>query len=123
MIGKIYTFNTPYYDRSTHQMSFKRRPALILSGPRSNDYTVLPVSKVTDATCIDPHYDIKIDPSVYPLSGLNCVSYVRIHKQTVLHRGSLGVYVGDLKTNYGDLYLEILERLEEFNSIVIDDAI
>ena len=123
MIGKIYCFLTPYYNASLGKMDYKKRPALIIGISDRSDYAVLPVSRVTNPVNLDLNYDIKIDPSVYPLSGLKFVSYVRTHKQTVFNAGELGSYVGDLKTDYEDLYLEILEKLEEYNGNLLSKAI
>ena len=40
--GKIYLFSMQFYDVKSGMMAFKARPALIMYGPRNNDYTVLP---------------------------------------------------------------------------------
>jgi uncharacterized protein YifN (PemK superfamily) len=96
---------------------------LILAGPRNNDYTVLPVSSISITKNIDPEYDIKLDPAVYPLLGLKKVCYIRTHKQTTVHMSSLTSCMGNLKTNYESLYIEIMEKLEKFNQEVVDSAI
>lgn len=44
--GKIYLFTMPFYDIRIGKMSYKARPAMVLYGPRNNDYTVLPVSTI-----------------------------------------------------------------------------
>lgn len=123
MIGKIYSFLTSCYNPTLHKMDYKKRPALIIGISDRSDYAVLPVSRVTNPINLDPNYDIKIDPSVYPLSGLKSISYVRTHKQTVCNAGELGPYIGDLKADYEDLYLEILEKLEEYNENLLSKAI
>ena len=123
MIGKIYSSLTPYYDIKTGQNKFKKRPVLIISGPRNNDYTVLPISRISKKENIDPHYDVEVSPEEYPKLNLNTVSYVRTHKQTVIHRGSLGGEIGDLRTEYEALYRTILERLEEFNAYILESAL
>lgn len=123
MIGKIYSTVFPYYDSKTQKNSFKKRPVLIIGGPRNNDYTVLPISTVTKKANLDSEYDLEINPANYPLLHLDKLSYVRVHKQTTVHKVSLTSIIGDMKTEYADLYLNVLEKLEEFNKITIDNAL
>lgn len=123
MIGKIYSTVFPYYDSKTQKNSFKKRPVLIIGGPRNNDYTVLPISTVTKKANLDSEYDLEINPANYTLLHLDKLSYVRVHKQTTVHKVSLTSLIGDMKTEYADLYLNVLEKLEEFNKITIDNAL
>ena len=123
MIGKIYSTVFPYYDSKTQKNSFKKRPVLIIGGPRNNDYTVLPISTVTKKANLDSEYDLEINPANYPLLHLDKLSYVRVHKQTTVHKVSLTSLIGDMKTEYADLYLNVLEKLEEFNKITLDNAL
>lgn len=123
MIGKIYSTVFPYYDSKTQKNSFKKRPVLIIGGPRNNDYTVLPISTVTKKANLDSEYDLEINPANYPLLHLDKLSYVRVHKQTMVHKVSLTSLIGDMKTEYADLYLSVLEKLEEFNKRTIDNAL
>ena len=37
MIGKIVSSITPFYDNRLGMNSFKKRPVLIIGGPRNND--------------------------------------------------------------------------------------
>ena len=111
MIGKIYSSVTPFYDSKKGMNSFKRRPVLIINGPRNNDYTVLPVSTVTHTEHIDSEYDVRVEPDKYPKLNLNRISYIRTHKQTTVHR------------EYEDLYLSVLEKLESFNKMVMENAL
>ncbi|MGN0373443.1 MAG: type II toxin-antitoxin system PemK/MazF family toxin [Enterocloster sp.] len=123
MIGKIYSSVTPFYDSAKGMNSFKCRPVLIISGPRNNDYTVLPVSTITHKEHVDPDYDVKVEPAEYPKLNLNRISYIRTHKQTVVHHASLVRQIGDLKTEYEELYLTVLEKLESFNKLVMNHAL
>ncbi len=123
MIGKIYWSVFPYYDRKAGKNSFKKRPVLIISGPRNNDYTVLPVSSVSIKSNLDLEYDIEIDPSTYPALGLLKTCYVRTHKQTIVHQAALTTMIGDMKTDYEDLYLDIMMTLEKFNKTVLDSSL
>ena len=96
---------------------------MIIGGPRNNDYTVLPISTVTKKANLDSEYDLEINPANYPLLHLDKLSYVRVHKQTTVHKVSLTSLIGDMKTEYVDLYLNVLEKLEEFNKGTIDRAL
>lgn len=40
-----------------------------------------------------------------------------------MHQASLTKEIGDLKKAYGDLYLLVVEKLENFNKTVIDNAL
>ena len=123
MIGKIYTSVVPFFDNKLHRNSFKARPVLIIAGPRNNDYTVLPISTVSRKENLDPVYDIQIVPQDYPKLGLDKVSYIRVHKQTVVHTASLHKEIGDLKEDYQEKYLEILGKLEEYNQELLEAAL
>ena len=96
-------------------MSFKTRPALVIAQADCGDYVILPVSTITHKGNIDPDFDIPIDPSVYPKLNLNKISYVRTHKQTIAHRASIISVISDLRTEYEELYLEILIKREDFS--------
>lgn len=123
MIGKIYKARTPYYNQATRTMSYKARPALVLAKADSDDYVVLPVSSISIRANIDPVYDVEIDPSLYPKLNLTHISYVRTHKQTIVHRANLRDEIGDLKSEYEDLYIEILEKREAFSSSITQQAL
>ncbi|MBR1693460.1 MAG: type II toxin-antitoxin system PemK/MazF family toxin [Lachnospiraceae bacterium] len=123
MIGKLYWSLTPYYDSRMRKNSFKKRPVLIIAGPRNNDYTILPISTISNKANLDTYYDIEVKPTVFPLLNLKQVSYIRVHKQTTVHRASLTSQIGNLKDDYEDLYLEVLEKLEEYNQDIMEQAI
>lgn len=125
MIGKIYRSITDYYDLPTNTTKKKSRPVLILSNPRNNDYTVLPLSTIGRRENVDLEYDIKLDPTLFPKLRLNKVSYIRTHKRLVVHRASLDITssLGDIKTDYPDLYLEIIEKMMNYNNIIEEEAL
>lgn len=123
MIGKICKARTPFYDNLRGKMSIKTRPVLIIAKADSNDYVVLPVSSITYPANIHPKYDIKVEPSLYPKLKLNKTSFIRTHKQTVIYRSDIGDKIGDLKSDYEDLFLEILVMREEFSKLVAAQAI
>ena len=122
-IGEIRKTLTPFYDSKQKKMSIKSRPALIIAQADTDDYVVLPVSRITRQSNRDATYDIKIDPVDYPLLNLNAVSYIRTHKQTVIHQAEIGDLIGELKSNYEDLYLLILERRENFSEEITNQSL
>ena len=123
MIGKIYWSVFPYYNSKTGKRDFKKRPVLVISGPRNNDYTVLPISSVSIKNNLDPEYDVEINPANYPSLGLTKICYIRTHKQSVVHQASLTSKLGDLKEDYQELYLKVLLKLEEFNKDVLNNSL
>lgn len=123
MIGKIYTSITPFYNVAKRENSYKKRPVLIIGGPRNNDYTVLPVSTVKNKNNLDVEYDVEVVPEKYPLLNLTQLSYIRAHKQITVHQAALTSQIGDLKNDYKDLYLKVLEKWERFNKNILDDAL
>lgn len=123
-IGEIRYSTTPYYNIQTHTNDFKKRPVLIIGEADSSDYTVLPLSRITNQNMIDPNFDIKIIPQNYPKLTLTAVSYVRTHKQTVVNKASImGRVIGDVKKDYPTLFREIMNKLQEFNEQIRANAI
>lgn len=123
MIGEIRKTFLPFYDTNNHKMSVKCRPALVIAQSDNDDYVVLPVSRITRQANRDMNYDIPVNPQLYPALGLSCFSYVRTHKQTTVHMGEVGDKIGDMKADYEDLYLFILEKREEFSTEITRQAI
>ena len=123
MIGEIRAVLAQYYDSAKGKMAFKARPALIIAQADSSDYVVLPVSRVTRKENLHPVYDIEITPAQYPDLHLPSVSYVRTHKQIVVHSGEIGSVYGNMKTSYEELYLTVLEKREAFSREITDQAL
>lgn len=123
MIGEIRKALTPFYDQHAGRVSVKSRPVLVIAQADTDDYVVLPVSTVSHRQNIDPVYDIEINPVDYPHSNLTRVSYVRTHKQTIVHRGSIADKICDLKSEYQDLYLKIVEKREQFSTEITNQAL
>lgn len=121
MIGKICSISTPYYDSRERQMKIKSRPALIIAQADISDYNVLPISKISDKSKIDPVYDIPIDPNKYPKLNLSVYSYIRTHKQTVTNKSQISKIWGDLKEDYPELYVAIADKIEKYNKYIIDN--
>ena len=63
-----------------------------------------------------------IDPEKYPLSNLIKISYVRTHKQIIVHAAEITDEICDLRTSYPQLYSEILSKREEFSREITRQA-
>lgn len=118
MIGKIYSSVIPFYDSINRKNSYKKRPVLIIYGPRSNDFTVLPISTITKRQNLDAEFDIELNPSKYPNLNLVKQCFVRVHKQTTVHQASLTTQIADLKQEYPELYRLIITKLSSFNDLI-----
>lgn len=123
MIGKACVSLFQYYDSKTRTMKFKGRPILIIGQADPTDYVVLPISTVSDPTKIDSEYDLQLLPSDVPKMNFKTTSYVRTHKQTVIHAGEVSRQIVDFKAEYEDLYLQILAKVEKFQKEMLDKAL
>ena len=123
MVGKIYTSITPFYDVKSQKNSFKSRPVLIIGDIRNDDYTVLPISKVSKRQYLDSKYDVSVKMAEYPNLNLTCDSYIRVHKQTTVHKTLIRNFITDLQEEYEDLYISVLSLLEERNAELLNDAL
>ena len=123
MIGKAYVSVFKYYDNKTNKMAFKRRPVLIVGQADSNDYVILPISSVSNQNNIDSYYDIPIEIADVPLMNLTKKSYIRTHKQSVVHIGELTKEIVDFRREYADIYLTVLTKMEEFQKELISNAL
>lgn len=120
MIGKAYKSRTPYYDRVSRTQKIKSRPCIIIGKADSTDYVILPISRITDSSKIDPTYDIPLDKATFTF--LNDDSYLRTHKQTVVNISSLKDELSDFKVSYENTYLEALAKVEQFQKQLITNA-
>lgn len=123
MIGKAYVSTFPFYDNKAHKMSFKNRPVLIVGQADSNDYVILPISRITNQNNIDSYYDVLLEPADVPLMKLKQRSYVRTHKQSIVHNGELTKEIADFRNAYSDKYLDIISRMEEFQKKLVSNAL
>ena len=112
MIGKIYISMVEFYDVKNQKNSIKARPVLILSNVRNNDFTVLPISTISNTQNIDGDYDIEVNPQIYQKLNLKKMSYIRTHKRIYLHQASVDKtkILGDIKNDYPDLFSKILDN-------------
>lgn len=104
-------------------MEFKNRPVLIVGQADRTDYVVLPISRVTNYANLENNYDIPIEPSDVPLMNLKQRSYIRTHKQSVIHLGELTKEIVDFKKEYPDIYIDIIAKMEEFQKNMINQAL
>ena len=123
MIGKAYVSTFQFYDNRNHRMSFKNRPVLVVGQADVTDYVILPISRVTNSVNIDSEYDYCINPQDVPLMNLTQVSYIRTHKQCVVYLGELTKEIVDFKTEYPDIYIDVIAKMEEFQKKLIDRAL
>ncbi len=122
MIGCMCISVFPYYDNKTHTNSFKKRPVLVIGQADGGDYVCLPVSRVTRSEHIDRIYDIEINPATVPLANLKQRSYIRTHKQSVVHKATLVKAVVDFKTEYAGIFQEVLDKVELFQVTMLTAA-
>ena len=104
-------------------MGFKKRPVLLIAQADTDDYNIIPISRVTNRHNLDSVYDVMIDPAVYPNAGLAELSFARTHKQTTVHTGEIDGHISDLKSVYPDLYLYILEMREQYSAEITEQAL
>ena len=55
--------------------------------------------------------------------NLSQVSYIRTHKQSVVHAGELTREIVDFKKEYPDKYVDVIAKMEEFQKSIIDNAL
>lgn len=122
--GTVCLTKFPYYDTNTCSRAFKSRPVVIIGKADYSDYTVLPISSVSISANIDPFYDVEIKSSQYPSLNLSKnVSYVRTHKQTTINEKDIVQTLGNVKAAYPDLFLTILEKVEQSSVKLIANAL
>lgn len=123
MIGKAYVSTFQFYDNRNHRMSFKNRPVLVVGQADVTDYVILPISRVTNSANLDMDYDFKVEPQDVPMMNLTQTSYIRTHKQSIVHAGELTKEIVDFKNEYPDKYIDVIAKMEEFQKKLIDKAL
>ena len=122
MIGKVYKSIVPYYDRSARKQSFKSRPCLIIGQADVGDYVVLPISTIPNRINVNPTYDIEIDPAKFSKINLTRISYIRTHRMVSIPIQQIdsSIIIGDLKSDYEELFLRIVEKVEQFHNEIME---
>ena len=122
MIGEMYISSIDFYDVRSKTTRKKARPVLVVGGPRNNDYTVLPVSTISNRQMVDPDYDILIGPAERSILNLDRECFVRAHKQTTVHQAQLIRKIGDMRSDLPDFYIYVIEKMEQHQNEIIDHA-
>lgn len=122
-VGKAYWAVVQYYDSASSEMKFKKRPIIVIGKADNNDLVVLPISSITKRYNRNAKYDYQIDPIDYPKLRLKHTSFIRTHKQTVLHEAEIVTEICDFKNEYEEAFLEIITRVSEFQEGLINDAL
>ena len=78
----------------------------------NDDFVVLPLSTITHQNKKDINFDIEVSSTNYPLLNLSKISYIRTHKQLIIHKTNFYYEICNLKTIYPDLFIEILLKIE-----------
>ena len=64
-----------------------------------------------------------MNPEKYPDLKLKKVSYIRTHKQTIVHRAEILGTISSLKEDYKDLYEKVIETWSEFQYEVLNESL
>ena len=122
MIGMVCTSVFQYYDSSQKKMAFKGRPILVIGKADAGDYVALPISRVTKKENLHKRYDYRIDPASYEKLNLKAISYIRTHKQSIVHEGEITRQLVDFRKEYPAAYKEVIKLVEEFQKELIRKA-
>lgn len=122
-IGKAYWAVVQYYDCASSQMKFKKRPIIVIGRADKNDFVVLPISSITKRYNRSVKFDYQIEPMDYPELKLKHTSFIRTHKQTVLHDAEIVSEICDFKKEYEEAFLEIIARVSEFQEDLVNSAL
>lgn len=113
-VGKIYPSILPYFDKRERKIKYKSRPILIIAEPIGIDteYTVLPVSTISNQAFYNPLYDTELLPRNFPNLSISRKSFVRSHKQTTVYKSTIDFKqcIGDIKKSYPETYYEIVNK-------------
>ena len=123
MIGKAYLSVVDYYDIKTRSTRKKARPVLVVAGPRNNDYTVLLISTVSNRVNLDAEYDLLIDQQSREILNLPQECFIRTHKRMPIHVSQLIKEKGDMEGSLPDLYLAALEKMEQYQKLISQQAL
>ena len=65
--------------------------------------------------CLTQYYDVRLQRN-------SIISYVRIHRIVSIPRQQIdtSVIIGDLKLDYEELFLEIVEKVEQFHNEIME---
>lgn len=127
-VGKLYPSYFRYKDPKTKSIKFKSRPILIIAEPTGQfdtEYIVLPVSTLSNPIFFEKEFDIQLKVCDYSKLSISRDCYVRTHKQTTMYRSNIDFHkcIGDLKTDYPEVFSLILKKLRDYENGIIEKAI
>ena len=119
LIGKVVISRYPYYNSEKGEINFKARPMLVIGREKYTfpcDLITLPLSRVTIKQNLHSTFDIRLDDKECNTLNLNSMtSFVRVHKQTVVHSKDVSSnVVADLKGLLPQKYMFIKEAHNSF---------
>ena len=82
------------------------RPVLVIGIADTGDCNILPLSRVNEKENVNEDFDIKLNPADFPKLKLKYESYVRVHKQNVIHSGNFDLYVGDMANDFSSVNID-----------------
>lgn len=92
-VGKILNSRMPYFNAVSKSIQYKARPVLVLYAEKAqgaSDFTVLPISSISNKINVNAVYDLPLDSRIYPnLCLKRPISYVRTGKIHTLHSSNL----------------------------------
>lgn len=119
MIGKVYITAVNFYDVKSNTVRRKTRPVLVVGGPNENDYTVLPISSISNRANLNAYYDILVPTHDQSILNLRRECFIRTHKQMPVHAAELIHEIGNMKRDCHDLYADVLSKMDEFQKEII----
>ena len=125
-IGKLYNVIIPFYDKASHRVLVKARPCMILDEPKGRDkeYVILPISSSLNKKYYNECFDVLLCKDDYPKLELVKDSYLRTHKQTTAYEPNIDFKrcLGDLKEDYSDTFIMILDKVKEYDEYKIKSS-
>lgn len=125
-VGNIYPSILPYFNKKEKKIKYKSRPVLIIAEPIGLDteYTVLPVSTISNQAFYNSLFDTELLPDEYPELMISRKSYIRSHKQTTVYKSIIDFdqCIGEMKRFYPETYYQVIEKLEKFNQSISENC-
>lgn len=119
-VGDIRTSRFKFFNVKTNRLEFKSRPILIIGCEKetgSCDFTVLPISSISNPANIIPEFDIFISRQSFPNLGLTRDSFCRTSKVSTVNSNDVGVQrISSLSDSYPELYKDVQSKFYLFSS-------
>lgn len=119
-IGKITNTKFPFYDVKNKKVRYKARPVLIIGCEFNHfpcDFTVLPVSKISDKSKRNEKYDYELRQEDCNLLNLKSVpSFIRCHKISTVHSFDVDRnIICDTKKVNPKIFVVAFDKFEKFS--------